>query len=151
MCHHSSSWRQSATTWIMIYWWLLFWQSALELLWRRSCLKHFEFHLKIQQTNHWQKFTWNQLYQQEVAFFFSHHSSLAMVVSPISCFLIFVLGIAIIFLFGRRHHFLSKRFFFLWESFTPLISQKLKSQIHSFIFGRKKNCSQRPFFAFSPL
>ena len=58
--------------------------------------------------------------------FFSHHSSLAMVVSPISCFLIFVLGIAIIFLFGRRHHFLSKRFFFLWESFTPLISQKLK-------------------------
>ena len=83
--------------------------------------------------------------------FFSHHSSLAMVVSPISCFLIFVLGIAIIFLFGRRHHFLSKKiFFFLWESFTPLISQKLKSQIHSFIFGRKKNCSQRPFFAFSP-
>ena len=43
-----------------------------------------------------------------------------------------------------------KKIFFLWESFTPLISQKLKSQIHSFIFGRKKNCSQRPFFAFSP-
>ena len=151
MCHHSSSWRQSATTWIMIYWWLLFWQSTLELLWRRSCLKHFEFHLKIQQANHWQKFTWNQLYQQEVAFFFSHHSSLAMVVSPISCFLIFVLGIAIIFLFGRRHHFLSKRFFFSLGVFHTLNFPKIKVADTQFHFWKQKKLFSKALLCLFPL